>query len=335
VPNPNEAISDPTSEDLDSTSPNRHETQDQSRSADPNKPSWGVGGALLVWFASILLVIFMPLVFLIPYASYKGIHFGSPDYLPAFVELATNDKTAVLLQLVALFPSHLLTFLLVWALITRFGKQSFWKAIGWEWPPGFPWWLEVLVSVALGVVLFVVGNILAKLLGAEAPTKLEQIINSSLAARYTISFLAVFTAPFAEELVYRGVLYAALRKTVGEVCGFLLSLVSDVRLDQKTRDRLGTIGAVVMVLALFTIIHVPQYWPNIGVIAAVALLSIALTLVRAYSGRLLPCIVIHLVFNAIQAIFLILEPYLRQLVPTPEHVAPPAGLLLTLISLRF
>jgi membrane protease YdiL (CAAX protease family) len=264
-----------------------------------------------VWFASILLVIFMPLVFVIPYAAYRGIHFGSPNYLPALVELATNDKTAVLLQLLALFPSHLVTFLLVWALITRFGKHSFWKAIGWEWPPGFPWWLEVLVSVALGVLLFVIGNILAKLLGAGETTKLEQIINSSIAARYTISFLAVFTAPFAEELVYRGVLFAPLERLAGKAT------------------------AVFIVLALFTVIHVPQYWPNIGVISAVALLSISLTLVRAYSGRLLPCVVIHLVFNGIQAIFLILEPYLRHFAPTPEPVAPTTALILTLINLRF
>ena len=65
-------------------------------------------------------------------------------------------------------------------------------------------------------------------------------------------------------------------------------------------------------LALFTIIHVPQYWPNVGVIAAVALLSIVLTTVRAYTHRLLPCIIIHLVFNGIQAALLIVEPYAQK-----------------------
>lgn len=322
-------------EDSNSAYPGTYSTNDPHHPDDPNKPVWGVGGALLVWLASIMLVVFMPLIFLIPYASYRGIHFGTANYFPALVEFATNDKTAVLLQLSALLPSHLITFLLVWALVTRFGRRSFWAAIGWEWPPEFPWWLDVLASVMLGVVLFVVGSLIAKLLGGEKPTQLEQIINSSLAARYLISFLAVFTAPFAEELVYRGVLYAALRKTVGEVCGFVLSFVSDIRLDQETRDRLGTSGAVVMVLLLFTVIHVPQYWPNVGVIAAVALLSIALTLVRAYSGRLLPCIVIHLVFNGIQAILLILEPYLHRLAPTADPIAPTAALLLPLLNFRF
>jgi membrane protease YdiL (CAAX protease family) len=328
VPNINEIT--PTLEDSSFTYSGDPWTKNPSQPNDPDNPKWGIGGALLVWLASIFLVVLMPLVFLIPYASYKGIHFGSPNYLTALVELATSDKTALLLQILALLPSHVLTFLLVWALVTRLGKQSFWDAIGWGWARGFRLWSCIL----LGVLLFIVGSVMARLIGAQKPTQLEQLINSSLAARYAISFLAVFTAPFVEEFIYRGVLYAALRKTIGEYGGLLLTFVSGVKLDQHTRDRLGTSGAVVLVLALFTIIHVPQYWPNLGVIAAVALLSIVLTLVRAYSGRLLPCIVIHLVFNGIQALLLVLEPYAHRFLPAPEQVPPTAALLLALINFR-
>jgi membrane protease YdiL (CAAX protease family) len=156
--------------------------------------------------------------------------------------------------------------------------------------------------------LFVVGAFVAKVLGGDKPTQLEQIINSSLLARYMISFLAVGTAPFVEEFVYRGVLYAPLQRLA------------------------GVPGAVVIVLALFTLIHVPQYWPNFGVIAAVALLSIVLTLVRAYSGRLLPCIVIHLIFNGIQAVILIIEPHVQPLIPSAERGAPAVSFLLSLIG---
>lgn len=332
--NPNEASLLPTVEDQDLVYRGERET-DPSQPSDQKTPGWGVGGALLVWIGSILLVVFMPLVFLIPYASSRGINPGTPNYFPALVEFATNDKTAVLLQLVALFPSHLITLLMVWALVTRFGRRPFWPAIGWEWPSKFPWWVDVLLSVMLGIWLFFVGTLIAKLLGAEKPTQLEHLINSSIAARYMISFLAVFTAPFAEEFIYRGVLYSALRNAVGTYGSMLLALVFGTRLDRRAQDRLGVWGAVVLVLALFTIIHVPQYWPNLGVIAAVALLSIVLTLVRAFSGRLLPCIVIHLVFNAIQAAILVLEPYLRRSAPTTDSVAPTVGLLLALIDFRF
>ena len=97
-------------------------------------------------------------------------------------------------------------------------------------------------------------------LGGETPTQLDQIINSSLAARYVLAALAVFTAPLVEELIYRGVLYSALQRLV------------------------GVSPAVIVVLAIFTLIHVPQYWPNVAVISAVGFLSVCLTIIRAYTG---------------------------------------------------
>ena len=304
----------------------------QTQDPNPNNPTWGLGGALLVWVGSIVLVIFMPLVFLVPYLLSRAAEFGGSA--PAMLEFAVKDKTALLLQLVAVLPTHVITFVLVWLLVTRFGKQSFRKALGLDWSTQIPWWLDLIFSAVLGTALFIVGSLIAKLLGAEKPTQLEQIINSSLAARYTIAFLAVFTAPFVEEFIYRGVLYAALQKTVGVYTAQILAPFG-VTLDRDTQERLGLWGAVVLVLLLFTIIHVPQYWPNVGVIAAVALLSIALTLVRAFSGRLLPCVVIHLVFNGIQAVLLILEPFVHRFLPTPQQVPPTAGLLMSLIKLHF
>jgi hypothetical protein len=62
---------------------------------------------------------------------------------------------------------------------------------------------------------------------------------------------------------------------------------------------------------MFAGLHVIQYWPNAGAITAISLLSLALTVVRARTGRLLPCYVIHLVFNGIQSIIIVAEPYLR------------------------
>lgn len=306
----------PTFGDSNSIRPEELEAKPPPRPIDPDNPSWGVGAALLVWFASIVLMFLVPVIFIIPYVAVVG--FKSFDPL---------GKTAILLQVAALFPTHLLTFGLVWILVTRFGKQSFWKAIGWGWARGFRLWS----CVGLGVLLFIVGILLAKLLGAEKPTQLEQIINSSLIARYMISFLAVCTAPFVEEFVYRGVLYAALRRDAGVFLGWLLSLAFGLNLDKDSKERLGVWTAVVLVLALFTIIHVPQYWPNFGVIAAVALLSVVLTVVRAYSGRLLPCIVIHIVFNGVQAIILIIEPHLRTMIPSAEPAAPTATFVLPLI----
>jgi uncharacterized protein len=271
----------------------------QQTQFDANNPPWGIGGALLVWFLSLLLLAVVPLFVLIPYALHRGVSFTDPNFLLTFAQFAITDKTAIVLQVVSILPSHLLTFGLIWALVTRLGKYPFLKSIGWEWPgPSWRW-----LSLVLGVLLFGAAVAITKLVGADQPTQLEQIVNSSLTARYAIAFLAVFTAPFVEEFIYRGVLFAALQRLAGSVV------------------------AGIITLGLFTIIHVPQYRANIGVITAVAFLSVALTVVRAKTGRLLPCVVIHFVFNGIQAFILLIEPYL----PITESVPDPAPTLVLLL----
>lgn len=272
-----------------------------SQPADPNNPPWGIAGALLVWLITILLQVLLPPLFLVPYALNRGLNPGSPNFAREVLEFATSDRGAVFVQVLAILPIHILTFALVWAFVTRLGRRPFLASLGWQWNG----WLGFWSCAFVGIGLFLAAATLAKLLGAEKPTQLEQIINSSLATRYMIAALAVFTAPFVEEFVYRGVLYSALQRAI------------------------GVNGGVIFVLALFTLIHVPQYWPNIGVIAAVGLLSIVLTIVRAYSGRLLPCVVIHLVFNLIQAVLLVLEPYSQSVVPQTQP-APAATLILQL-----
>jgi membrane protease YdiL (CAAX protease family) len=292
-----------------SFSPNDH-TVKLTNQPDPNNPVWGVAGALLIWLLSIVLQAIIPVLVIIPFALHRGLNPSAPDFPRLALELAISDRTGILLQVISILPTHLLVLAVLWAFVTRFGKRPFLASFGWSWAGGSRW-LERAVLIAGGVVLFLIATVLAKVLGAQKPTQLEQLINSSIAARYAIAVLAVFTAPFVEEFIYRGVLYSALQRTI------------------------GVNAAVVFVLALFTLIHVPQYWPNIGVISAIGMLSIVLTVVRAYSGRLFPCIIIHMSFNAVQALLLLIEPYLQRLVPTTEPAVPTASMLLPLIRLVF
>src|SRR4029434_122184 len=113
------------------------------------------------------------------------------------------------------------------------------------------------------------------------------------------AFVAVFTAPLAEELIYRGVLYSALERAAG----------------------MGV--AIAVVALLFAGVHVFQYWNNIGVITGITLLRFTLTLARAYSGSILPPFIIHLVFNGIQALVLALSPFIdSNLLEKGEKVTP-------------
>ena len=152
--------------------------------------------AILVWIFTFLLLVFIPLVFLLPYAARRGITPASADYARVLTEFALKDPMAVFLQVLANLPVHLLTFLVVWAVVTRFGKLPFAETIGLSWGR----YIGLKESIALGVVLFLASSGVAKLLGGDTPTQLDAIINSSRASRYMLVFLATITAPFAEGL---------------------------------------------------------------------------------------------------------------------------------------
>jgi membrane protease YdiL (CAAX protease family) len=243
---------------------------------DPDNPPWGLGLAVLTWFLSVVLLFLVPQIISLPYLIY---HYEDTRNLTREILLA--DKQFIFLSLLGVIFVHILTIALVWAVVTRLGRYPFQSVIGWSWPPRFGLW----TSAGLGVILFAIGGLIAWRFGGE-PTDIDKIVMSSRLNACTTAFLATLTAPLVEELVYRGVLFAAVRRAIGMV------------------------SSVLIVMGLFTVVHVYQYWPNFGVLTAILLLSFMITLVRAHTGRLLPCYVIHLVFNGIQSLIIIVSPYL-------------------------
>jgi len=251
---------------------------------NPDDPPWGVGWAVLVWVTSLVILVFMQIAVAVPYVVYKTMSGGSTAGL-------ATDSTLIFISILGVVPAHILTFLIVWFLVTGRGRRPFWQTLGWSFPENFgPW-----KTIALAVVLLAVGVLFTQFLGGKE-TALDQIINSSLKARFATAFLAFATAPFAEELVFRGVLYPALQRAIGMV------------------------AAVAIVTVLFAGIHVFQYYDNFGVVAVITMLSLSLTLLRARTGRLLPSFVLHLVFNGIQAAFLIVQPFVGKSSPDTRPV---------------
>lgn len=253
----------------------------------PNNPPWRSGIAVVVWITSVLLIVFVPTLFLVPYLfSRMG---GSFDQ-SQMAELATKDPVAIWIQVAAVLPVHLLTLLISWYVVTSFRKYPFRETLGWQ-SGGMRWWHHVLILVGFIGIMITVG-----MLVPEQENDLLRILKSSKWALYTIAVLAVFTAPLVEEIIYRGILYSAFQRSV------------------------GTFAAVALVTFLFALVHVPQYWPSYSTIFLLTLLSLILTLVRVYSGNLLPCIILHTLFNGFQSALLIAEPQLKVPVsPTVEQ----------------
>lgn len=271
------------------------------RTINPDNPPWAVLGAAGLWLGSIVLMVICQAVFLLPYTFRQGV---APQQLGEF---AVNDATAIFLQIVSLIPAHLLTLGLAWLIVTRVGKRPFFASLGWEWDARLDLWR----SVGLAVVLLGLGLGIIYLEG-NPETPLDKVLNSSRATAITAAVLATFTAPLVEEVVYRGVLYPALRRAV------------------------GVTWAVVAVLLLFALVHVPQYITSAGVIFTIIMLSAVLTIIRARTGKLLPCFIIHLVFNGIQSVLIVTQPYLERFAPqapVPPAPAPDPALVLPLLKL--
>jgi membrane protease YdiL (CAAX protease family) len=145
--------------------------------------------------------------------------------------------------------------------------------------------MTTIVSVGLAVVLFSLAFLITTLYG-DRKTDLDLMIESSIYTRIATAFVAVVTAPLVEELIYRGILYKALEKAAGVAI------------------------AIVLVSLLFAGVHVFQYRNNLAVIAVITLLSITLTVARAVTGKVLPSFIIHLVFNGIQSILIVLSGFI-------------------------
>ena len=248
------------------------------RKPSPDNPPWAVLEAIGTWVASVLFILIIPTIFLLPYLAMQQPPLAEAEQIIEFVK---SDPTSVFLQIVAIIPAHILTLLLAWLVVTRVRKFGFRAGLGWE-KGGFAWWHYVAILGGFFAIAAVVG-----LFFPEQENDLIRIMRTSRSAVYIVAFVATFTAPFVEEVIYRGVLYSAFQR------------------------KFGVPAAFIFVTLLFSLVHVPQYYPSFSTIFLLTLLSMTLTAVRVKSGNLLPCIILHTVFNGFQSVLLILEPYMK------------------------
>ncbi len=259
-------------------------------------PAWlEVIIGFVFWFLSVIMLAVVPVIFALPYVIYQWVTVGPPT-----PEGLAADKPLIFLSILGILPTHVLTIALAWLFVTEGGRQKFFNALNFRWPSNISPAVGALLCSLLALVLLAIGWAVTTLWGG-GKTQLDALVESSMAARIATALVASLTAPFAEEVVYRGVVYAPLERAAGKAT------------------------AVTLVSLLFAGVHVLQYSNNIGVIIVITLLSFTLTLSRAYTGSLMPPFLIHLVFNGIQSVFIILAPFLdKSLFEKGPEVAPTA-----------
>jgi membrane protease YdiL (CAAX protease family) len=245
---------------------------------DPDNPHWGIGVGVGVWVFSIASMFVFQILTIFVWAAVENMRGGPmPTATQEDVNALLANPSVVLASVVAIIFAHLLTLAVCWAVVTGFGRRPFLESLGWHWAGiSLPKRILLVVGVMIGMIVILIT--LTKVLPDTQVSPFAQMLKTSRAVRVVIVALAVITAPLVEEVVYRGVLYSALRK------------------------RLGVGAAVATVSLLFPLVHVPQYTGAWAGIIGLTLLSLILTVIRARMRSLLPCVVIHLVFNAVMSL---------------------------------
>jgi membrane protease YdiL (CAAX protease family) len=248
---------------------------------DSRRLAWlDIVKAIGLWTVSVLLLVFIPLIAVLPYIIYQVSTVGAAVITP---EALASDKWVIFYSVAGILPTHLITLAFAWFLISEGGRRPFWKAVGWEWP-GRPKRVTLIcVLIALGLYALAFG--LTNLYGGNK-TDLDRLIESSIYTRIITALVAVATAPLIEEVIYRGVIYPAVEKVTGMAF------------------------AIIVVSLLFAGVHVWQYKDNIAVILVITALSFTLTGARALTGKMLPSFIIHLVFNGIQSVLIVLGGFI-------------------------
>ncbi|MEN3333944.1 MAG: protease family protein [Blastocatellia bacterium] len=252
----------------------------QAPPLDPDHPRWGIWTGIGVWVFSVAaLIVAQFAVVMVLYLIDQKRGMAPP----------LNDKEAMLAWLLSphmmaaavysTIVAHLLTILFCWAVVTRLRSQPFFESLGWNWAGHSPlYWLGLAIAIFIGINL--ANAVFVKFL-PQKETDFDKLIKSGPQVRLAIAILASFSAPLVEEIVYRGVIFGALRKY------------------------LSATTTIIIVTLVFTGVHVLQYAGAWASLAGLMLLSLVLTVVRAKSKTLLPCIVIHFINNAVVSLLIV------------------------------
>ena len=163
--------------------------------------------------------------------------------------LAT-DPTLIFISILGVVPAHILTFLIVWFLVTNRGRRPFWQTLGWNFPENFgPW-----KTIALAAVLLGVGVLFTQFLGGKE-TALDQ----------------------DHQQFFKGTVCDGFSSGRHSAVGGRTDL-SRCKLYPALQRAMGMVAAVAVVTVLFAGIHVFQYYDNFGVVAVITMLSLSLTL---------------------------------------------------------
>jgi membrane protease YdiL (CAAX protease family) len=179
-------------------------------------------------------------------------------------DIIENAIFVVAAQIVYYGPLLLYIFILV----TVQYDLPFWEGIRWRWPGG----RQAIKIFFSGIVLALGLMIVEVLLPENKPFPLEKLF-SSPASAYTLAVFSVTVAPFMEELIFRGVLFAFFENMA------------------------GTGVALVSTALLFALIHMPEYWGAWSGLVLILAVGFVCSTARALTKSVVPGVILHMAYN--------------------------------------
>lgn len=250
---------------------------------DPDRPFWGPFTGISIWLVSVAAIVVIPVIAValwLVIQSARGAplpNFGDRDEITQWV----MSPNILLLQILSTIVAHAITLAICWAVVTRLGSRPFWASLGWNWG-GRRIWYWIAFSACILLAIQILSQLLSRVL-PEKESPFDQLLKSSQQVRIAVAVLAVFTAPLVEEVIYRGMLFSSLR------------------------NRIGLIATVIVVTATFAGVHVFQNRGAWVSISGLTVLSLALTMVRARTKSVLPCVFIHTLNNAVASVVILMK----------------------------
>jgi CAAX protease family protein len=170
---------------------------------------------------------------------------------------------------------YLFLFGAIYGLVALRGRLPFWRAMNWrKLPLG-----KGMAYFAGGLVLGLAVQFAPTIFPDRAQFPLQQLF-SSPAVAYALGGFAVILAPFMEELVFRGVLFAIFE------------------------DQLGMPFAIVTTAVLFTALHIPEYFGAWNHLFLLLIVGLVFSFARGLTKSLAPSVFLHTAYNFCQVVLL-------------------------------
>ncbi|MDO8580619.1 MAG: CPBP family glutamic-type intramembrane protease [Candidatus Omnitrophota bacterium] len=207
--------------------------------------------------------------------------------------------------------SYIIILALVYRLSRRYSSQGFRPFVGLS-RQHQPLFKLIVLPLVLGLGFAFFSAFILVTRQVQPVTPLGEMLDNSQSITVLVLFvgLAILIAPLIEEIVFRGYLFSVIEKINGKRM------------------------AIYCVAAIFALMHVGQYWGDWAAIAVVAILGLALSLLRAWTGSTIATSVMHYVYNTgvtVLPIILILlanPPYFEYVMGHTQLDAPAKERLL-------